>query len=324
MDIIIVGTGKAAYLHYLKYLKIGVGNILFYDKTINNKYIKNNVYLSMNELMANHEIDIGNTIVDICTPFFEFTSIINYFIALGFTKFIVEKPFIVNDNYFSDKKDIKILMIENYKYSLITKYISDYINDNNLLIKSIKINFSKNRLKDSINKRGFSNYKSTNNYEIEMPHEIYIANYFIGDCLHKNYKSLYLRDMVYNDLTFEKHGYGLIEYETQKTNVRLESNLMTKYARKSIEIVCSKDIVIYGEYIIYDSQFNVIKPGKITINNNNNCILKKEFFEDDNMYYCLAEYLRILNSDCNFEKYKDEIISFSKELTYCIENGVSI
>ena len=40
-NIIIVGTGKAAYLHYLKYKKIGIQKIYFFDNNkIDLSYLK--------------------------------------------------------------------------------------------------------------------------------------------------------------------------------------------------------------------------------------------------------------------------------------------
>lgn len=45
-NIIIVGTGKAAYLHYIKYKKLGYENICFLDNKITNTYIDSTNYLS--------------------------------------------------------------------------------------------------------------------------------------------------------------------------------------------------------------------------------------------------------------------------------------
>lgn len=318
-NIIIVGTGKAAYLHYLKYKKIGIQKIYFFDNNKNSKYIKNNnIYYSIKDLFCN-KFNSKNTIVDICTPCSQFKQIINLFIDYGIKNFIVEKPFVVEKDYFKKNKDINIIMIENYKYSLITKYISNYINENKLEIKKIFINFSKDRREESISKRGIANdLLIPTNFEIEMPHEIYLANYFIKNGA-KYYKKILLKDMLYNNVCLPKHGYGYIEYTQNNTEVVLESNLMVGPNKRDLQIICNDDTIINASYINYNKDFVRQSKGVIRINKIGK--EKKIFFEeDDNMYYTLNDYLKNIFNENEIMKYKKEILEFSKDMSFYMNN----
>ena len=54
-NIIIVGTGKAGYLHYLKYKKMNMKNIVFLDNNNKSKYIDNSlICLSIEEIIKKY------------------------------------------------------------------------------------------------------------------------------------------------------------------------------------------------------------------------------------------------------------------------------
>ena len=188
--IIIIGTGKAAYLHYLKYRKMHIKNIFFVNPIKTSKYIKKElIYESIDNVLS--KINKAFVIVDICTPKSLFVNIVNEIITKGIKNIIVEKPFVVNQNYFKDKKNINILMIENYIFSSITILIKKIIKSNKLKILKIYTNFSKNRIKDSISGRGMINLNDIpTSFEIEIPHQIYLANFLINGDYSVDFKSI--------------------------------------------------------------------------------------------------------------------------------------
>jgi len=316
-NIIIVGTGKAAYLHYLKYKKLGYKSIFFLDNKITDTYIDStNIYYDIDDVFKN-VIDLQETVVDICTPCSVFIDVIDKFIKKGVVNFIVEKPFVVPGNYFDDKKNINFIMMENYRYSLITMDIKKILNDLKLDIKSMRIEFSKDRIKDSFSKRGISNFDIPTCFEIEMPHEIYMADYFISKG-RKQYKTIELGNMEFNGKVLPNHGYGLIEYIRDGVDITLVSDLTRGPNVRTVEIKFDGGKLV-AHYLNYDELFNRESIGTLEIIVGS-VIHKIEYNVDDNIYYSLKNYLNDLDSGLHKEEYKKEILNFSNSLSYVIKN----
>ena len=319
-NIIIVGTGKAGYLHYLKYKKIGIKNVVFLDNNKKSKYIDDSlICLSIEEITKKYKVKTNETIIDICTPCSQFQHLIDAFIEANFSSFIVEKPFVVEKDYFNDKKNIKCIMVENYKNSVITSKLINVLENEKSKIKRMRIEFSKNRIKDSFSKRGMFGGEVPTNFEVQMPHEIYIANYFISKG-EKNYKEIILKDMKFDDQTIPNHGYGKISYSQDESFIILESNLMAKCNKRVINIELENNTIINVSYLNYDNDFNLISKGYIEVVKKNSHE-KINFLCDDNMYESLKKYLNDLSDSKNLDKYKKEIINFSAIMRYCIEKG---
>ena len=314
-NIIIVGTGKAAYLHYIKYKKLGYENICFLDNKITNTYIDStNIYYSIDEIF-NNEIDPKETVVDICTPCSVFMDVINNFIKKGIINFIVEKPFVVPDNYFVDKENINFIMMENFRYSLITRDMMQILNDLKLDVKSIRIEFSKDRIKDSFSKRGISASNIPTCFEIEMPHQIYMADHFVSEG-EKEYKIIELRDMEHDGEVLPKHGFGLIKYVRNGIDITLVSDLTKGPNVRRVEIEFTGGKML-GNYLNYDVLFNRESTGSLEIIMGD-VTRKINYNTDDNMYYSLKHYLKDLDEGSNMQEHKEEILNFSKSLSYAI------
>ena len=135
-DIIIVGTGKAGFLHYYSYKKFEkIGRIYFVDidGKIKNENIKDSkVYSSIESTIKKEKLDVNNIIVDICTPKSVFLDIIMECKQLNIRDILVEKPFIVNKDFFEENDDLNIAMVHNYEYSKIVMKIKEYIKKYNL------------------------------------------------------------------------------------------------------------------------------------------------------------------------------------------------
>lgn len=321
-DIIIVGTSKAGFLHFKTYNKLSnVGKIFFTDiKEIpSNKNIKTKkIYKSIKDTLLQNNLDNDNIIVDICTPKEEFYNIINQCISLGINNIIVEKPFMASKDFFDQYPNLNILMVQNYLYSNIISEIKKKIEQNNFNIKMICTNFSKNRINDSINRRGMSN-KNTQNFEIEIPHQIYLVDYILGNSNKKEILFKEQNDFIIDNICIEKHGFGKIILEYENKIVIHESDLVTNNTIKEITIVCDEGVVIKGQFILYDKDLNKIRNGKIVISKYQNIIWEKEVKEDDNMYYCLKEYYENLNNKKIPRKYRDRIVRFSNIFGRIIE-----
>lgn len=316
--IIIIGTGKAAYLHYLKYRKMHIKNIYFINPIKTSKYVKDElIYESLDFVLS--KIKKSFVIVDICTPKTLFKNIVDEIISKGIKNIIVEKPFVVEQDYFKGKDDINILMIENYKFSHITELIKKIIKINKLKVLKIYTNFSKNRIKDSISGRGMINpYDVTTCFEIEIPHQIYLANFLIDSDYNVNFKYAKSMSLKTDGLILKKHKYAFIEYEDNGVDVIHESNLTTNDTNKIISIKCSNNINIEASFITYDQKFNKINDGFVNIYISDQLIKNYKFKIDDNMFECLKKYINIFCKNSYNQIYKKEILNFSKILNYCL------
>ena len=321
-DLIVVGLSKAGSLHINAYNKMrNIGNIYYVDISgiIKNQHIrKQKVYRSVENACITNNLDSNNIIVDICVPKEEFYNIINQCIRLNIKNIIVEKPFIATEEFFNVNKELNIIMMQNYLYSEITKDIVNFIKKENCKIKVILTDFSKNRIKDSINNRGFLK-KVTQNFEIEMPHQIYLADYIVNS--NKKINILYKEqnDFKFDELVLEKHGYGKLIMSQDNILIMHKSDLMTNNTRKEISIICDNNLSINAKYLLYDNDMNIKQKGKLIIDNNNKVIIEKEYSIDDNMYKCLNEYYKYFNDNKRNDKYISRILRFSKIFKEIIE-----
>lgn len=316
-DIIIVGTGKAGFLHYYSYKKFKqIGKIYFVDidgKIKNENIEKNKAYLNLEDVIREKKLDVKNTIVDICTPKSVFIDIIMECKRLNLKDILVEKPFIVNESFLAENKDLNIAMVHNYEYSKIVKKMKNILDQKELKPIIIYTNFSKNRTEESFNGRGMYK-KVTRNVEHDIPHQVYISQFLLNDP-----KDTYLlleeeKSMVKGKETLEKHGYSKIFTKKNGVYVIHESDFATNTKIREVIVVCDNNIVVRGEFLFYDKDLNKLKDGNVSIIDNNKIIYSEDIDYDDNMYECLLEIYQYFNTNVVSEKYREEIKSFSKEM----------
>ena len=316
-DIIIVGTGKAGFLHYYSYKKFKqIGKIYFVDidGKIKNKNIeKNKAYLNLEDVIREEKLDVKNTIVDICTPKSVFIDIIMKCKRLNLKDILVEKPFIVNESFLAENKDLNIAMVHNYEYSKIVRKMKNILDQKELKPIIIYTNFSKNRTEESFNGRGMYK-KVTRNVEHDIPHQVYISQFLLNDP-----KDTYLlleeeKSMVKGKETLEKHGYSKIFTKKNGVYVIHESDFATNTKIREVIVVCDNNIVVRGEFLFYDKDLNKLKDGNVSIIDNNKIIYSEDIDYDDNMYDCLLEIYQYFNTNVVSEKYREEIKNFSKEM----------
>lgn len=285
-DIIIVGTAKASLLHYRSYKKIkNKGNIYFVDIENDNKCIYDKkIYLSIKDCIIDNELNVENLIVDICTPKSEFLCIIEECEKLKIKDILIEKPFVFDKNKDKKTKDLNIVMVENYLYSKLIKLIKKYIEDNKKEISLIYTNFSKDRVSESLKRRGYTD-KVTLNYEIEISHQIYLTQYFLNNS--SDIKNLITcsRDLKNENKSLGNHGYGLIISKVNDIDLIYESNLPSLITQKRIIIGNKDNYRIEGNYEIYSNYLKLIKPANMNIYLNGKLIISEKLEEDDNFTY---------------------------------------
>lgn len=314
MNIIIFGTGKAAELHYKKYKGFITGEIFFIDPILTTKH-EWKIYHSLDDLISNEKIYPSNTIVDVCTPHSEFNNIIKLCLIKGLNNIIVEKPFVVEKNYFDDKPQLKVIMVHNYLFSDLIIDTKNIIKKYNLNLHKIYTNFSKNRTVDSSKHRGISD-KITTVFEIEIPHQIYIANSFLPKKQKKELKEMNVKDMRIGDLILENHGYGYIKLMNGNVLIEHESNLMSDSTRKQITLNFDENYSIIINFIIYGKNFNILNNGTLYLMKDNKVIEKYEYSTDDNikLFLKFAYNIFINQNEIVFNEQKQFILDFSAEM----------
>lgn len=317
-DIIILGTGKAANMHFKSYKKMRkVGRIFFVNKEQCSKFIEEKIYYSIEDVILKFNLNPDNIIADLCTPKSEFENIINECIRLKIINIIVEKPFLNKGNI--NLELLNIIMVQNYEFSCITNGLKKMIEDKNYEVKMINTFFAKNRIADSMEKRGMvSADMVTSNFEIEMPHQIYIVNYLLNKINFNNdeNKILYVKtlDMVDKDVRLKNHGYGKILTFYKNVMIIHESDLTSNIMQKKVLIFCNDNVVIEANYFLYDKNWNKLENGYIMVYHNNILKEKWDYHKDDNLYEALNHYYKILNNNEYEEKYRKKIQLFSEEI----------
>lgn len=299
-DIIIIGTEKAALLHYNSYKKSKIrGRIYFVDIKNRSGHISEEpIYSSIKECVNLNNLLIDNVIIDICTPKSEFLSILNNCKNVGLKDILIEKPFMVNKTVMKNYGELNIVMVENYLYSKLTKLIKKYIDDNNKEINLIYTNFSKNRIPESLAGRGYTK-KATINYEIEIPHQVYLTQYFLNNSANIQNSITCSRDMKIGNKFLENHGYGLIISKSGNVDIIYESNLTSFIAQKRI-IICMKDnYVVEGNYALYTNSLELLKKANYNIYHNGKLIKTKSIAEDDNFTYFIKQAYNYFNHKAN-------------------------
>lgn len=316
-DIIIVGTGKAGYLHYYSYKKFKqIGKIYFVDidgKIKNENIEEPKAYLSLENVIKEEKLDVKNTIVDICTPKSVFIDIIMKCKRLNLKNILVEKPFVVNEKFLSENKDLNIAMVHNYVYSKIVRKMKNILEQKELKPIIIYTNFSKNRTEESFRGRGMYK-KVTRNVEHDIPHQVYISQFLLDNPKDTQLLLEEEKSMVKGNETLEKHGYSKIFTKKNGAYVIHESDFATNTKIREVIVVCDNNIIVRGEFLFYDKDLNKLKDGNVSIIDNNKIIYSEDIDYDDNMYECLLEIYKYFNTNVVSEKYREEIRNFSEEM----------
>ena len=280
--VIIVGCGKAGLLHYNSYKRCGLeNNVYFVDSKKSSDYISGkNIYKTVEECIRKNSLNSSDIIIDICTPCSEFDNVLKCSNDNKIKNVIVEKPFVITKNNKNMIKNLKIVMVENYLYSKVTKKLKSFVDKYKDDISMVYMNFSKNRENDSKSNRGMSSIP-TINYEIEIPHLVYMTQYLL-DANKLNVIATCSKDMELEEKRILNHGYGLIVSSYKNTNILLESNLTSKVLQKKIIISTFSGITVEANYALYDRSLNLVTPARIYTYKNGKVKNETELKDDDN------------------------------------------
>ena len=307
--IIIVGSGKATLLHLNAYMRIWdvqepprifivAGD--FVEPEIKNIAKKNPSYVQFKDMQQVIELRKSETVIDICTPTATHGKIIDKMADAGFTRFIVEKPLVTTagDLERISSRNIHVAIMHNYLFSKATERALGLIQANEFVPKSMASCFCKDRVRESVMKRGFNGDEPPHVFTIEIPHQLYLATEFLGLA---KVEAAYAEDMRIDNSVFPSHGAGVIYLEHPASVLdELQNPFSVHYSCLSSDkpIKC---VVISGSSgqtltINYPvSKSALTSTVEIQDGMGNHCI---EVFEnDDMMKRALEHYYTSLTSD---------------------------
>ncbi|MDO4950033.1 MAG: hypothetical protein Q4E55_07725 [Bacteroidales bacterium] len=331
--IIIVGTGKAGYLHWNSYRKMKPVPTLY---TVDTRDTPRNPHITpepghfhhtIADTMAAGRLSPDDVVVDICTPCSCFLTVIADSYALGIRRIIVEKPFVTDESFFRTYPDLDIFMIHNYAFSKITQHVAAFYQHNRLKAKNIRVVFDKNRILDSRAGRGGSDGVLVPNMEVEIPHSIYMVQHILGRNLPIRLMRLVERPMVAEELVIPRHGYCSITSMIGNTEVVYESNFMSPEIHKFIEIQCDDNWLIKGQWATYSPDLQLLTKACVSVWHCGEEVKYETFDVDDNFLTCLQTALRHFeldhsaewHSEC--EAYQELILAFSREMKLYLDAG---
>jgi len=282
LQIGIIGGGKASCYHLMAYaqLKKKIDFTISFliepnQKNANdwlNLYSELFDYSKLPEVFSDlneiHTLD--DMILDICSPNNTHLDVIKLCKTKGAKKFIVEKPAFVNYkelNEFKNLEGITVYIQENYIFSTLLKTVEDILKQYQIKINQIDMNFSKNRINDSLMNRGFYNGVPPHIFMIEIPHTVAIAHYLLGPgtVVHSE-----CEDMSIGNKHFNNHGKGsvLIKHEFATSN-HYSSMVCQDRQRSFIINGADNDNNLYSITVHFPHDYkNLIGTIELHVNNN--------------------------------------------------------
>lgn len=331
MKIVIVGAGIISLYHLLAYSKVKIKDIKLAYIVEPNKEKMTKWFQEFKKLFPKSDLpkwvpsiedigDLSEYVLDICSPNHTHFEYIVSAEKKNCSNIIVEKPAVIKKEEV-DKivgLNTNLFIQENYIYSPVLKKVVMILNETGLMIDSIFFNFSKNRTKDSLNKRGFINNTPPHVFWIEMPHSMGIANYLLGSP-----KIIYTEahDMLLPDSKFEMHGSGTI--------ISSHSGIITHHYSNLQSNNRVRKMILNGKSIDGDNyriEANFAKSAN-DLNGNikifiEDTMLKELRIEDDSLTKSLSEILFSIqnNKYKNSPVNKDFIISTMRALIKAIDH----
>jgi hypothetical protein len=323
MNIVIVGAGKAGFLHFTSYYKlykiglVDLNRIFFVDtngslgpdifKLINIIARSYKVYKSFDSLLNEEQLIPENTIIDLCIPSGTFIKTMQMINKYGFSNFLVEKPFVISDestesNHLTEfLRKLKIIKIENYLHSKVHKIIKHLINKYNLEVSAVVTNFSKDRQAESLRGRAFGLGQAPPSvFEIEVPHQIYICNDLFGDIDELIY--VYSKDMIVEGNIIKKHGEGLVVGKNPENALYIHySNLCFNRVYRTIDIFFKNNYYLHGIYAPVCEDELGVKAGVVLSNDSK--VIESCFFDDDDNMLDMITYAFICFQNGCYDKY---------------------
>ncbi|PSU02616.1 hypothetical protein C9J03_23245 [Photobacterium gaetbulicola] len=344
-SIVILGAGKAGYLHFNSYYKLYKSNVLNISKVIiidpkgepgidlHNLFTKENIspkiYKSLELVEKDIErLDRSNTIIDLCLPSGVLSDEFLNWYDYGFRRFILEKPFVNlnnDDQLVSDRiNNAKVIMMKNYLHSKVHHTVKDIINKFSLDPLVSVTNFSKDRRFDSSSGRAFSNSRTPSVFEIEIPHQIYLSEDLFGDT--DNFLLVKSEDMLVGHEKIPNHGVGVVVGKHECGSISINySNLQYHRVTRSLDIIFKDQFYLHAIYAPICDELSDVKAGVILSKASN--VLEKHLFVggDDNMLEMLKfAYLSQVHDDIYAFSTGADVIYSSDKMKEVIQKGCDV
>ena len=336
VNIIIVGCGKAGSIHCKCYSKLKKSNLnvnltAVVDSNPERLRRFQTLYETFNEAESpvtasslkelSGQIDIENTIIDLCVPNDMHYRCAKEAVDLGAKKIIIEKPI---SNSLTDAKkiealDANIAIAENYVYSKVTEQLKETINKNHLRPKFARTEFSKDRRFDTANGRGFLMTGPPHVFTVEIPHQIAIVNYLFGNPV-ENFGA-WCEDMVTENMRFYEHGEGAITLHHDSGAISynfssLDGHKHLPIRHRSVMIHCDGGIRVSAHY---PAGGDDALYGAVTVFQNNH-ISEKLAIYDDTMFETLKNIIK------RFENNEEQITdaAFGRSILEKINENIQL
>ena len=265
MNIVIVGAGIAGTLHLQCYLK-AFGNSLpllavvdirkphpQFTEILSQHGLKPQQVSKLKDL-ARYLTDADSVLIDVCTPTDTHATIIGEAVDVGFRNILVEKPLVSRYSEFQRFRspEINLAVVTNYLHSKLTQAIGEFITQRPSAPYLIAMNFSKNRVADTFQRRGFTGSCPPHVFTVEMPHQLYLLLSWIG---RPHLRLAFTEDMAVDGHCFRHHGSGLIicellpeQWPGQRITSLLRSNLAAPRTIRQVTMVWEDGTILWGEY----------------------------------------------------------------------------
>uniref|UniRef100_UPI00402A888B Gfo/Idh/MocA family oxidoreductase n=1 Tax=Bacillus sp. DX2.2 TaxID=3073452 RepID=UPI00402A888B len=335
MNIAMVGGGSASHFHLMAYsqlknkLSFSISFLVEPNKKNAEKWLELHKKLFDNSELPKIYKDIKEVpefegmIIDICSPNNTHLEIIKQCKLNGGYEFIVEKPAFINYEELEEFKKlhgVTIYLQENYIYSTVLSKVENLINQYSIIITQIDLDFSKNRIKDSIMERGFYNKIPPHVFMIEIPHTVGIAYHLLGPGEVVYSES---EDMSVSNKHYLNHGSGSIIIKHRSAISFHHSSLICRGRKRSLTI---KGIDANNNIFSISSHFpNDHKKllGAIELKMNN-VIIEYEEIIDNSLANSIYSILLAFEGKKEVNVNKEFIIQTSKLLFDAIDKSMKL
>ena len=301
-NVVIVGFGHAGSIHQKAYA--GLGSLCTVSAVVepnSNRYGEiqaslpgAKIYQELSDALQ--ELD-SNVIIDFCVPAKINLELVETALSYGIRKFLIEKP-LGWDVASSEKMAAmlsccEVVYLDTYVASIGVQQLLKKIEEQNSAPKRVDVIFHKNRVQDSLSKRGFVHDAIPNVWMIEGPHMLSISRQIAGEIERVSGASMF--DMeTGSDQKLPEHGggYALLE-NTQGSLTHLELNMCSDRNERRIEVLLSNDVHLTlnlppSKSREQYSALEVLNPAGAT---------DVYRFEDRPMEYCVQNAIRHLDGD---------------------------
>ncbi|WP_103533563.1 hypothetical protein [Streptomyces sp. SM11] len=336
MDLVIVGAGKAASLHYRAYSHLARsgllnrGRVQFLDTTrragpelaalLRRDRIAERVVAGRQELAPTAP---ESTIVDLCLPSRSLAPVLLDWWHAGYRKFVIEKPFTVPPELVDDVRLVlatsQAVLVRNYLHSQVHRAVRELIDLYDLDPVLCVTNFSKDRRADNLRGRGASSTAAPTVFEVEMPHQLYIGTDLLGEPAQVEYAED-LDPMTAPDGTPLRLGEGVLVGRAARGAAFVHySNLHYPTIVRSLDVFSRSGLSIHATYAPICEELADIKAG-VMLCRGSTVINKKLFTSDDNMLGMISSAFAALSSAAPAQVDLDEVLRNSDLIRSAVDD----